>query len=163
MSIPGMSLERWRQSMPDISQDGVAAICAVGRQLAMRIDRLIALMERPAVEVAPGAERLITATGLELLALSLASFPRDHANVVVTTSATPLSVNPLASWVAVAVANNDNAKKLYYGCGSVAVNAAPFVPPGEFMVLYVPPSETLYGIVDIANISVGVSNLIIPR
>jgi len=167
MGLPKDRASALRELIPSkISQDGVTAICTVGRQLALRLDRLIRLIEAPTEEglpVLPGARGVITVTGTELLALTLASFPRDHRTISVSTSETPLSVNPSAYWTAVAVANNDNAKRLWYGSGTVAVNAGPFIPPGEQLILYVPPSETLYGIVDGASITVGVSSLIVPR
>lgn len=165
MALPSDQIRRLQTRLGTVGPDTISTLCTIGRQLAVRIDRLINLWERPGgVPVMPGAGPLVTTIGVaEMMALQLASYPRDHASVTVTNSMTPLVENAGARYIAVMVTNLDNAQRLFYGCGSVGVTSAPFIPGQDKGKIIVPPGEILYGIVSGASINVAVSTLAVPR
>ena len=144
-----------------LSQDEITALCAMGRQLAVRLDRLVNSIS--GLAQAQEQAQLISVDVPEILALQLATFPSGHASVEVTTAATLLMDNPTDRWSAVMVSNLDNAQRLHYGIATVWTNNAPFIPAGDCLRIFIPPSEKLYGLVEGASITAGVSNLVIPR
>jgi len=143
------------------SQDEIAALCAIARQLAVRLDRLIEALS--GLRQLEEQTQIVSVNVPEILALQLASFPSSHAKVTVAITATVLIENPTDRWSAVMVTNLDNAQRLYYGNATVWTDNAPFIPGSDCLKIYIPPSETLYGIVEQATITAGVSNLVIPR
>lgn len=161
-----MSL-RPQYPFPEISQDTIAALCAIGRQLAMRLDELIDLSKK-AQGIAPG----ITVPGLRparvpewimLMRLLLASFPRDHAKLTVSDEATPLVENPSGDAVPVLVTNTDEAKLLYYGSSTLDIDTAPVIQPRASLKILVPGSSSLYGLVEAGgDITAAISSLDIP-
>ena len=149
------------QAFSGLSQDEMAALCAIGRQLAIRLDRLIEAIS--GLRQLQEERQIVTVDMPEILALQLASFPSGHTKVTVAITPTPLIENPTDRWSAVMVTNLDNAQRLYYGNATVWTDNAPFIPGSDCLKIYIPPSETLYGIVEQATIQAGVSNLVIPR
>jgi hypothetical protein len=148
-------------ALSGLSQDEVTALCAIGRQLATRLDRLIEGIY--GLRQLQEERQIISVDVPEILALQLASFPSSHTKVIVETTPTTLVENPTDRWSAVIVTNLDNAQRLYYGTGTLGTETAPFIPSSDCLKIYIPPSETLYGIVELATITAGVSNLVIPR
>lgn len=160
MGIPGV-----RKLTPQLKPDDIASICTIARQLAVRIDDLIA-------QLAVSPERAFMYAGREtggiaeavyLLRLHLASMPRDHKVVTVTNEATPILENPSGNVVPVMVTNNDNAQYLRYGVGTLAGDTAPIIAPRAKEKIHIPPSTTLYGIVGGGDITVAVSRLALPE
>ena len=151
-------------NLPDL----VSAICAGDRQLAVRLDRLISLMEQAAgqdVEVfqRPSSQIVIGLEGVKsLLGMSLASYPRDHATIQVGTTAAKLVENNSDGWISVFVTNLDNAQDLAWGNSTVKPNSGPLIPGKSKEKIHIPPSSNLYGIVGAGSISVAVSTLIVP-
>lgn len=156
-----MGLNNRLPAFSGLSQDEITALCAIGRQLAVRLDRLIEGIY--GLRQLQEERQLITVDVPEILALQLASFPSDHSSVTVTTAPTILMENPTDRWSAVLIANTDNAQRLYYGIATVTKDSAAFIPSSDCLKIYIPPSETLYGLVEGASITAGVSNLVIPR
>ena len=156
-----MGLNNRLPAFSGLSQDEITALCAIGRQLAVRLDRLIEAIS--GLRQLQEQRQLVSVDVPEILALQLASFPSGHSKVTVTTTATILMENPTDRWSAVMVANLDNAQRLHYGTGTLGLETAPFIPSSDCLKIYIPPSETLYGLVESASITASVSNLVIPR
>lgn len=152
-----------------VGTDPASSICAVGRQLALRLDKLIHLMsqaeEEPEILLPGGgiSAAISFATLAELLSLSLASCPRDHQSIPVDTSATKLVENVTDGHVPVLVTNLDNAQDLHWGAATVLVTAGPIIPARTSHKVLVPPNSALYGVVGAASITVAISTLIVPR
>lgn len=148
-----------------------AAICEVGFQVALRLDELIDLIrqaEPEGVEYIPGTGIPATPAGrnvflIELVGLQLASFPRDHNKIAVTTTATPLMQNLSQRWMAVAVTNNGNSQEVRYGTATALADNAPLIPAKTTEKIVIPPNETLYAIVDSGSVDVAISTLATPR
>lgn len=156
---------------PDMGTSEAEVICAVGRQLAYRLDKLIDLIERGEEREAliapisgPGAAHTPIGRLVELQRLELANFPKDHRTVSVGTTRVALASNPYSYTIPILVTNLDNAQFLYYGSGPVnATNNSPMIDPEESMKLYLNPEQDLYVVVaGPGNVTVAVSNLALP-
>lgn len=163
MSLP-------KRMFPEINQDTIAALCAVGRQLAMRLDELIDVSKKaqgmvpgvPGITI-PGVPPGRAPEWIELMRMLLASFPRDHAAVTVGSTPEPLLQNTSSRPIPVMITNGDEAQVLYWGGATVIVGLSPTIGPQGSMKILVPESTTLYGVVKDGDIQVGVSSLHIPR
>lgn len=149
----------------------INALCSIGRQIAYRLDQIaVALGE----DITPGAriDRLTQRPGARmdfaemeyLLRLYLATYPRDHSEINVTDTRTPLVENKSMSAAApVIVTNNDHAHILYYGNSTCGVGKAPVIQPEQSLPITLPKGRTLFGIVDTGlTITVAVSVLELP-
>ena len=166
MSLPA---NRQPAMFPQVgSQDTIAALCAIGRQLAMRLDELIHIMQQaegiaPGVPRPPGVPAERAPEWIELMRMLLASYPRAGAALTVGNSAKPIAQNTSSRPIPVLVTNQDHAQILYYGEATVEAGAAATIQPKESKKIIVPESTSLYGIVEGADIQVAVSSLVIPR
>jgi hypothetical protein len=157
-----------RGEFPSTGATEREVICAVGRQLANRLDKLIDVIQRAPEGIVPiGAPGLaITPMGqlIALMRLVTASFPRDNQILPVTTVATPLITNPNIFDIPVLVTNLDNAQLLHYG-GSAATTTvqSPIIDTETTEKILVSANRTLFGIVvGPGAINVGISNLDMP-
>jgi len=166
-----MGSDIWEQirrgEYPETSATLEEVLCSVGRQLGLRLEKIIELLDKAGIVIPPiGAPGFaITPTGqmIALMRLLAASFPRDLIVVPVTIAATPLVVNPNDHDVAVIITNLDNAQLLHYGSAATMTVQSPIIQTESTEKLLVSASRTLYGIVaGPAAIAVGVSHLDIP-
>ena len=166
-----MSEEIWEQirrgEFPSTGATLEEVICSVGRQLAVRIDKLIDVIERAPEGIlpigAPGLAIGANAQMVALLRLLAASFPRDHQVVAVTVAVTPLIVNPNPYAIPVLITNLDNAQLLHYGSALTITLQTPIIDTERSEKILVSANATLYGlVVGPAAIAVGVSNLDLP-
>lgn len=161
MGRPGNQLGR---IFSDVEQDTIAALCAIGRQLAVRLDKLIEVSQEAQAAYVAGGPGVMTLTELiELLRLDLASFPRDHRQVTVGNTPTLVFENPQNRTIPVLITNQDNAQILHYGQAAVTVTNGPTIGTKESLKVNVSQSSNLYGVVDAGTIEVGVSVLDLPR
>ena len=150
----------------------VDALCSIGRQIAYRMDQIAALLgeESPTQRISrerivqPGdGARVDLSELIYLMRLLQASYPRDHAAIPVTATRTFLIENKSQEESApVIITNNDHAKLLYYGNATCGVGSSPVIQPEQSLPLKLPPSRTLYGVVDSGTIQVSVSTLELP-
>lgn len=166
-----MSSDLWEQiRRGDFPQAGTTieeVICSVGRQLAVRIDKLIDVIERAPEGIlpigAPGLAIGANAQTVALLRLLAASYPRDHQVVMVTVAVTPLIVNPNAFAIPVLITNLDNAQLLHYGSAATITLQTPIIQTETSEKVLVSANGTLYGIVvGPAAVAVAISNLDLP-
>lgn len=156
-------------TIPRVDTDMITALCAMNRQLAMRIDELIEVIKRaargepmpgvPGVHVAPGARESVA----DLLRIALASMPRDHQVVTVGTAPTWIAENKSGLDVPVLVTNYDFAQQLRYGTATLTNTSGPLIDTEDSKKIVIPPNQTLYGMVPVATIQVAVSTLYLPR
>ena len=144
-------------------------LCSVGRQLALRLDKLIDIQMRAVEEPEPiplpfGQKEPYTPIGrlVELMRLDLASYPRNHATVPVTNAGVIMISNPLPYTIPLMVTNLDNAQFLYYGSAPAAITNSPMIPPEQGLKILLSPESDLYGIVAGADINVAISDLDLP-
>jgi len=161
-----------RGEWPDTGASEIDVICAVGRQLAYRLDKLIDVIQRGEPEpeellaptTGPGVAYTPIGRMVELMRLELANLPKDHRTASIGTTRVPLAQNPYSYTIPILVTNLDNAQFLYYGSGTVSVSGnSPFIEPEKPMKLYLTPSQDLYVVVaGPANVTVAISNLWLP-
>jgi len=142
-------------------------MCSVGRQLAYRLEKLIDVIERgPEDGIAPlfGPGAVATSMGrmIELMRLSMASYPRNHATIPVTAAGVVMISNPHPYSIPVMITNLDNAQFLYYGSSPASILTAPLIDPEAKEKIILSPNSDLYGIVAGAAIAVAVSVLDLP-
>lgn len=147
----------------------INTLCSIGRQLAYRLDQIaVALGE----DIAPGprVERMAPGVQIdlrrleELFKLYLASYPRDHSEITVTDTRTPLVENKSMQRSApIIVTNNDHAHLLFYGNSTCGVGKSPVIQPEQSLPINLPKGRTLFGIVATGlSITVAVSVLELP-
>lgn len=147
-------------TIPRVDTDVVSALCAVNRQLAMRIDELIDIMKRVAPAIVP--EVATQENIADLLRLLLASMPADHQVVTVGTTPTWLAENFATLGLPVLITNYDVAQKLRYGTSTVMATGGPLIDTEATEKIVIPANQSLYGLVPAATIQVAVSRLVIP-
>jgi hypothetical protein len=168
MGLPETLWDKIRRGeFPQTDAAIAEVLCSVGRQLAFRLDKLIDIWEHPPEEpeaplYGPGGAYTPIGRLVELMRLDLASYPRNHAVVVVTNAGVSMIANPLPYSIPVMVTNLDNAQFLYYGSPPAAINTSPIIDPEQSMKILVSPESDLYGIVAGADINVAISNLDLP-
>lgn len=146
----------------------INTLCSIGRQIAYRLDQIAVglgeeIVPGMAVGARPGA-RMDYRELEELLRMSLASYPRDHSEITVTDTRTPLVENKSMQRAArVLVTNNDGAHLLFYGNSTCGVGKAPVIQPEQSLPVTLPVGRTLFGIVGTGlSITVAVSVLELP-
>ena len=143
-------------------------ICSVGRQLAVRIDKLIDVIQSAPEGILPvGAAGLAITPMAQLIALMRlvqASYPRDlQVQTVGIAPATILIVNPNPYAIPVLVTNLDNAQLLHYGSTATMTVQSPILDTERSERVLVSANRTLFGVVaGPGNIQVGISNLDLP-
>lgn len=169
MSLPNNDVwERLRHGeLPETDATILEVMCSVGRQLAYRLEKLIDVIERgPDDGLAPlfGPGAVTTPIGqmIQLMRLSMASYPRNHATVAVTNAGIVMISNPHPYSIPVMITNLDNAQFLYYGSSPASVLTAPLIDPESKQKIVLSPNSDLYGIVAGAAIAVAVSVLDLP-
>lgn len=130
--------------VPEIrNPNTINALCSIGRQLAFRLDQIAFALGEEVGTREPGPGELE-----ELLRLSLASYPRDHSEINVTDTRTPLVENKSMIRAArIIVTNNDHAHLLYYGNSTCGVGKSPVIQPEQSLPITLPRGRTLFGIV----------------
>jgi len=108
-----------RGEFPQTDGQILEVMCAVGRQLAYRLEKLIDVIERGpddgiAPMFGPGAAATPIGQMIQLMRLSMASYPRNHTTVTVTAAGIVMISNPHPYTIPVMVTNLDNAQFLYY-------------------------------------------------
>lgn len=144
-------------TIPTVDTDMISALCAINRQLAERIDQLIEVTRAARGEPVRGE------SVSDLLRILLASMPRDHRVLTVSTAPTPMAENRGRLDVPVLVTNYDHAQQLRYGTATLTDTSGPVIDPETTEKIVIPPNETLYGLVPAATIQVAVSTLFLPR
>ncbi len=168
MSLPKNVWEEMRRgNFPQTEAGILEVICSVGRQLGYRLEKLIDVLERGPEDLkaplsGPGAAYTPIGRLVELMRLDLASYPRDHQVRTITNSGVKIMSNSLTYSIPILVTNEDNAQKLWYGSAPAAMTNAPIIEPEASKKIILSPNADLYGIVQGADISVGVSHLALP-
>lgn len=156
-----------RGELPQTDGQILEVMCAIGRQLAYRLEKLIDVIERgPEDGIAPlfGPGAVATPIGqmIQLMRLSMASFPRNHQTVSVTNAGIVMISNPHPYTIPVMITNLDNAQFLFYGSAPASILTSPLIDPEAKEKINLSPNSDLYGIVAGAAINVAVSVLDLP-
>lgn len=156
-----------RGELPETDATILEVMCSVGRQLAYRLEKLIDVIERGpddgiATLFGPGAVATPIGQMIQLMRLSMASYPRNHATVSVTAAGIVMISNPHPYTIPVMITNLDNAQFLFYGSSPASILTSPLIDPESKEKINVSPNSDLYGIVAGAAINVAVSLLDLP-
>jgi len=147
----------------------MTALCEMTRQLAVRLDRLTAVMSQfPAqmIQVLQVAGDLDLGKLIEYIRLGLASVPITHERVQVVggedVPITPVIKNPTGRSIPMMLTNDDNAQLLRWGSDTVTQINGAILSSEKTAIIVVPPDSYIYAIFPMFTSTVSISRLGIP-
>lgn len=155
----------------DLSELGAVSgtLCEISRQLAVRLDRLTAVMSQfPAqmLQVVEAAGDVDLGKLIEYMRLSLASVPITHERVQVAgglgVAITPVIKNPTGRSIPMMLTNDDNGQLLRWGSDTLTQINGAILSSEKSAIIYVPPNSYVYAIFPLFTSTVSISRLGIP-
>ena len=165
---PSILAERRPQDLAGLGSQ-TTALCEMFRQLAVRLDRLTAVMSQfPAqmIQVLQVAGDLDLGKLIEYIRLGLASVPITHERVQVVggedVPITPVIKNPTGRSIPMMLTNDDNAQLLRWGSDTVTQINGAILSSEKTAIIVVPPDSYIYAIFPMFTSTVSISRLGIP-
>lgn len=170
---PSLLRERTPQDLAGLGSQ-MTALCEMSRQLAIRLDRLTAVMSQfPAqmIQVLQVAGDLDLGKLIEYMRLGLASVPMTHERVQVAggtdgagdpVAITPVIKNPTGRSIPMMLTNDHNAQLLRWGSDTLTQITGAILSSETSVIIVVPPNSYVYAVFPLFTGTVSISRLGIP-